>query len=97
MLPLFLDYFDNLIDQLELVSRVKKIKKINSEKKERSQHNMRLLIKYSRQQSYELLRNLLIDNNHLVLAAFEKFKTDKNVEKLALRLEKIASVYRQKG
>lgn len=33
MFPLFLDYFDHLIDQLELVSKLKHIKRINSEKK----------------------------------------------------------------
>lgn len=96
-MPLFLDYFDRLIDQLELVSRLKKIKRINSERKERSQHNMRLLIKYAKQNSYELLRNLLLDNNHLVLGALERFRNDKIGEILAKRLEKIAAVYRQKG
>jgi len=79
------------------VSRLKKIKKINSEKKERSQHNMRLLIKHAKQNSYELLRTLMLEKNHLVLAALEKFRNDKNSEKLATRLEKIAIVYRQKG
>jgi len=79
------------------VSRLKKIKKINSEKKERSQHNMRLLIKHAKQGSYELLRTLMLEKNHLVLAALEKFRNDKNPEKLATRLEKIAIVYRQKG
>lgn len=78
MFPLFLDYFDHLIDQLELVSKLKNIKRINSERKERSQHNMRLLIKYAKQSSYETLRNLLLDNNHLVLAALDKFRGDKD-------------------
>lgn len=58
---------------------------------------MRLLIKYAKQNSYELLRSLLLEKNHLVMAALDKFKNDKNVERLITRLEKIAIVYRQKG
>lgn len=58
---------------------------------------MRLLIKYAKQGSYELLRNLLLDKNHLVLAALDKFRIDNNSERLAARLEKIAIVYKQKG
>lgn len=78
------------------MSKLKNIKRINSEKKERSQHNMRLLIKYARQSSYETLRNLLLDNNHLVLAALDKFRGDKDGDGLTGRLEKIAQVYIQK-
>lgn len=44
---------------------------------------MRLLIKHSKQQNYELLRNLLLEKNHLLLATFDRFKNDKNSEKLA--------------
>ena len=47
---------------------------------------MRLLIKYAKQGSYELLRTLLLEKNHLVLAALEKFRGDKNSERLAMRL-----------
>ncbi len=58
---------------------------------------MRLLVKYAKQGSYEMLRGLLLEKNHLVLAAIEKFRNDQNVEKFITRLEKIAIVYRQKG
>ena len=51
---------------------------------------MRLLIKYAKQSSYELLRNLLLENNDLVLAALDRFRVDKNGDGLAKRLEKIA-------
>lgn len=57
---------------------------------------MRLLIKYAKQSSYENLRNLLLENNHLVLAALDKFRGDKDGEGLVRRLERIAQVYRQK-
>lgn len=58
---------------------------------------MRLLIKYAKQSSYELLRNLLLENNHLVLGALDKFRGDKNGEGLTKRFEKIAKVYREKS
>jgi hypothetical protein len=57
---------------------------------------MRLLIKYAKQNSYELLRKLTLEENKHVLAALETYRANKNVELLVGRLEKVANYYRAK-
>ena len=57
---------------------------------------MRLLIKYAKQSSYELLRKLALEDNKHVLGAISGYRNNKNVEQLQQKLEKIASYYRAK-
>jgi hypothetical protein len=57
---------------------------------------MRLLMKHSRQGSYEVLRGLLLENNCHVMTCLEKYRSDKNSELLGERLAKIADFYRRK-
>jgi hypothetical protein len=57
---------------------------------------MRLLIKYAKQNSYELLRKLTLEENKHVLNALEAYRANKNVEALVAKLEKVANYYRAK-
>lgn len=57
---------------------------------------MRLLIKYSKQNSYELLRKLALEGNKHVLGAIAQYRSSKNVEQFVSKLEKIANFYRAK-
>jgi hypothetical protein len=50
---------------------------------------MRLLIKYAKQSNYETLRNLLLEKNQHLINSLEKYRSDRNSELLAERLEKI--------
>jgi hypothetical protein len=47
---------------------------------------MRLLIKYAKQSSYELLRRLALDGNKHVLSAMDKYRTYKNAELFTMKL-----------
>jgi len=57
---------------------------------------MRLLMKHSRQNNYELLRGLLLESNYHIASCLEKYRADRNSELLGERLEKIADFYRRK-
>jgi hypothetical protein len=94
---MFRDYFEDRVDQIELASRLRRKKgSAGEDTKEKVEHNMRLLIKYSKQGSYELLRKLTLEENKHVLTALETYRVNKNVEQLSNRLEKIANYYRAK-
>jgi hypothetical protein len=60
---LFSEYFDETVDQIELASRLKKKRGSagREESRERVEHDMRLLIKHAKQNSYELLRKLALE------------------------------------
>ena len=57
---------------------------------------MRLLIKYAKQNNYELLRRLALEGNRHVIGAMNNFRTNKNAEIFVGKLEKIANFYRAK-
>lgn len=93
---LFRDYFEDRMDQIELAARLRRRKGSPGEEGDRVEHNMRLLIKHAKQNSYELLRKLVLEENKHVLAALDYYRQSKNLEQLASRLEKIANFYRAK-
>lgn len=75
------------MDQIELASKLRRKKGSACEDtKERVEHNMRLLIKYAKQGSYELLRKLTLEENKHLLGALETYRANKNVEQLSSRL-----------
>ena len=88
------------MDQVELAAQLKKQRyggqREESREKEKAEHDMRLLIKYSKQNSYELLRKLALEGNKLVLRALSVFRDNKNAEQLVAKLEKIANFERAK-
>lgn len=84
------------MDQIELAGRLRRKKGSPAEEGQRSEHNMRLLIKYAKQNSYELLRKLTLEENKHVLAALDNYRSNKQVEQLTARLEKVANYYRAK-
>jgi len=47
---------------------------------------MRLLIKYAKQNSYEILRRLALEGNRHVLGAMNNFRTTKNAEAFVSKL-----------
>lgn len=47
---------------------------------------MRLLIKYAKQNSYELLRRLALEGNRHVLTAMSNFRSTKNAEAFVAKL-----------
>lgn len=57
---------------------------------------MRLLIKYAKQNSYEILRRLALEQNRHVLGTISNFRSNKNAEAFVAKLEKIANFYRAK-
>jgi hypothetical protein len=87
---LFREYFEDRVDQIELAGRLRRKKgsagEEGKEGKERVEHNMRLLIKYAKQNSYELLRKLTLEENKYVLNALEAYRANKNVEALVGKL-----------
>jgi hypothetical protein len=60
---LFRDYFEDRVDQIELAGRLRRKKGSAGEEgreRDRVEHSMRLLIKYAKKNSYELLRKLAL-------------------------------------
>lgn len=95
---LFREYFNESVDEIELAAKLRKKRGFvgKEEDKERVEHDMRLLIKHAKQNSYELLRKLAQDGNRHVLEAMSAYRSSKDVQQLAVRLEKIANYYRAK-
>jgi len=59
---------------------------LREESREKSEHDMRLLIKYAKQNSYELLRRLALEGNRHVLTAMSNFRSTKNAEAFVAKL-----------
>ena len=57
---------------------------------------MRLLVKHSRRNSFELLRKLAVDNNAHIVKCFDNFRTTKDIDVFVDGIEKIANYYRAK-
>jgi len=60
---LFTEYFNDEIDQIELAHQLKNKKKNDKksqEERNRSEEIVRMIIKYAKRNSFELLRNLAI-------------------------------------
>lgn len=95
---LFMEYFEDIIDQIELTQ---KLKNINKNKKQdennKSEELVRLVIKYSKRNSFELLRNLALQGNHYVMKCFDRYQKDHNGHILSTSLEKVANYYRAKN
>lgn len=62
------------------------VQRPETETRERIEHDMRLLIKHAKQDSYELLRKLARKNNQHVLEAIESFRGSKDTEAFVTRL-----------
>jgi len=73
---LFLDYFNDEIEQIELARKLKQFKrKSGGEYRELRQPEplMKLILKYSNHSNMELLRRLALENNQKIVACYENY------------------------
>lgn len=95
-----MEYFEDVIDQIELAQKLKNKKKKdrkNEDETNKSEELVRLIIKYAKRNSFELLRNLALEGNHYVMKCFDRYQKDRNHTALAASLEKVANYYRAKN
>lgn len=97
---LFMEYFEDVVDQIELAQKLKSKKKKDKKSEDetnKSEELVRLIIKYAKRNSFELLRNLALEGNHYVMKCFDRYQKDRNHNTLAASLEKVANYYRAKN
>lgn len=93
---IFMGYFNETFDQIELSKKLKQLKQrgFHERKTETPEQLMRLLIKHSRRNSFELLRRLAIEGNPYLMKCFDNYRTGKDTEAFIEGIERIANFYR---
>lgn len=98
---LFLDYFNDQIDQVELARKLRIFKRrsgveLRGDALRQPEPLMKLILKYSNHTNMELLRRLALESNPKIVTCYENYVATGDEEQLCEHLEKIASYYRIK-